>query len=57
MFEFVDLDGNDPDAKIRETTESWRKRHGDNAPPSAEEMGEMRRIYYRQLSPYLKFTK
>ncbi|EHK23933.1 uncharacterized protein TRIVIDRAFT_215924 [Trichoderma virens Gv29-8] len=53
-FQFVDSTGQDPDAEIRETDESWRRRHGTLKVPTAEEQRELREMMVRELSPFFK---
>ncbi|KAH6605631.1 phosphoglycerate mutase family [Trichoderma cornu-damae] len=53
-FQFVDPTGQDPDAELRETEESWRQRHGSLRVPTAEEQQELRQIMVRELSPFFK---
>ncbi|KAL7792646.1 histidine phosphatase superfamily [Trichoderma ceciliae] len=53
-FQFVDPRGQDPDAELRETEESWRRRHGSLKLPTAEEQRELRQMMERELSPFFK---
>ncbi|PTB68316.1 phosphoglycerate mutase-like protein [Trichoderma citrinoviride] len=53
-YQFVDPTGQDPDAELRETDESWRRRHGSLKVPSAEEQRELREMMVRELSPFFK---
>lgn len=53
-FQFTDPTGQDPNAGIRETDESWRRRHGSLAVPTAEEQLEMRQMVERELAPLFK---
>ncbi|RFU79473.1 phosphoglycerate mutase family [Trichoderma arundinaceum] len=53
-FQFVDPTGQDPDAELRETEESWRRRHGTLEVPTAEEQRELRQMMVRELSPFFK---
>lgn len=53
-YQFVDPTGEDPDAAIKETEESWRSRLGETKVPTPEEQAELRRTYYRELGWFLK---
>ncbi|EGR47414.1 uncharacterized protein TRIREDRAFT_64010 [Trichoderma reesei QM6a] len=53
-YQFVDPTGQDPDAQLRETDESWRRRHGSLKVPTAEEQRELRQLMVRELSPFFK---
>lgn len=53
-YQFVDPTGQDPDAHIKETQESWSARVKDKSMPTPEEQAELRRTYYRELGPFLK---
>ncbi|KAL6889268.1 histidine phosphatase superfamily [Trichoderma longibrachiatum] len=53
-YQFVDPTGQDPDAQLRETDESWRRRHGSLKVPSEEEQRELRQMMVRELSPFFK---
>lgn len=53
-YEFVDSTGEDDEAALRETVESWRRRSGDERQPSAAEQREMREEVCRWIVPVLK---
>jgi hypothetical protein len=53
-FQFIDPTGQDPIAEIRETDESWRRRHGSLKVPTAEEQRELRQMMERELAPFFK---
>ncbi|KEY70745.1 hypothetical protein S7711_03240 [Stachybotrys chartarum IBT 7711] len=53
-YQFVDAAGQDPDAALKETNESWVRREGDTTPPTDTEMREMRAVEQRRISPLLK---
>ncbi|TFA99775.1 hypothetical protein CCMA1212_008380 [Trichoderma ghanense] len=53
-YQFVDPTGQDPDAQLRETDESWRRRHGSLKVPSEEEQRELRQMMVRELAPFFK---
>ncbi|KAH7367491.1 phosphoglycerate mutase family protein [Plectosphaerella cucumerina] len=53
-YQFVDPTGQDPNAHIRETQESWAARLKDKTFPTDEEQAELRRTYYREMGPFLK---
>ncbi|KAI9900681.1 hypothetical protein N3K66_004943 [Trichothecium roseum] len=54
-YQFVNPAGDDEEARLAETPESWRRRHGDAAPPSEAEMRELRALAHRELAPILKY--
>ncbi|KAL6874924.1 phosphoglycerate mutase-like protein [Trichoderma novae-zelandiae] len=53
-YQFVDPTGQDPEAELRETDESWRRRHGSLKAPTAKEERELREMMVRELSPFFK---
>lgn len=53
-FQFIDPTGQDPNAEMRETDESWRRRHGSLKVPTAEEQRELRQMMERELAPFFK---
>jgi hypothetical protein len=50
----MNLHGNDAEAAIQETAESWARRHGEKSRPSAEEMVEIERVKTRETAPWLE---
>jgi hypothetical protein len=56
-FHFVDPTGEDPNASIKETPESWQQRRGKTAPPTEAEQRELRAVYYQQMGPILKYQE
>ncbi|KAH7312269.1 histidine phosphatase superfamily [Stachybotrys elegans] len=52
-YQFVDPTGQDPDAALRETAESWASREGETKPPTETEMREMRSVVQKRISPLL----
>ncbi|UKZ67734.1 uncharacterized protein TrAtP1_008892 [Trichoderma atroviride] len=53
-FQFIDPTGRDPNAEMRETDESWRRRHGSLEVPTADEQRELRQMMERELAPFFK---
>ncbi|KAF6819306.1 phosphoglycerate mutase family protein [Colletotrichum sojae] len=55
-YTFADETGEDPEALLVETEESWRRRQGEKNRPSADEQAERKRVFYRDMEPFLKYT-
>ncbi|CCF34785.1 CtnF protein, partial [Colletotrichum higginsianum] len=55
-YEFADPTGQDPNAFLTETQESWERRQGDNSRPTLEQQAELRQTFYREMEPYLKYS-
>lgn len=55
-YTFADETGEDPEALLVETAESWQRRQGETARPSPEEQAERKRVFYRDMEPFLKYT-
>ncbi|KAM0461031.1 hypothetical protein ACHAO4_001830 [Trichoderma viride] len=53
-FQFIDPTGQDPSAEMRETDESWHRRHGSLKVPTVEEQRELRQMMERELAPFFK---
>ncbi|KAK5994977.1 putative phosphatase SPAC5H10.03-like protein [Cladobotryum mycophilum] len=53
-FQFVDPTGQDQDATLRETEESWRRRQGELKPLTPEENRELRDMTLREIAPFFK---
>ena len=56
-YQFLDLSGDDEDASLRETEESWRRRRGDEVQPSVDEQANMREAVRVWITPVLKVIK
>lgn len=52
-YQFVDPTGQDEDAALRETEESFQRRRGDIKAPTQTEQRELRPVVLEQMSPYL----
>ncbi|KAF5018416.1 hypothetical protein F66182_9590 [Fusarium sp. NRRL 66182] len=55
-YQFVDPTGQDEDAALRETEESWKRRQGSITPPTATEQRQLRPVVLKQISPYLNLA-
>lgn len=53
-YQFVDPTGEDEDAVLAETADSWRRREGMQIAPTQTEQREMRAVVQKRLVPYLK---
>ncbi|CAG9943839.1 unnamed protein product [Clonostachys rosea f. rosea IK726] len=56
-YQFVDPTGQDDEAELVETAESWRRRQGDQIPPTRTELREMRAVVQEDVIPYLYIKK
>ncbi|KAF9876361.1 phosphoglycerate mutase family protein [Colletotrichum karsti] len=56
-YNFVDSTGKDEKALLTETQESWKRRQGENTRPTPEQQAELQRVFYRDMEPYLKYSK
>lgn len=56
-YNFVDGAGEDEKALLTETQGSWQRRQGENARPTPEQQAELQRVFYRDMEPYLKYSK
>ncbi|EJT80641.1 phosphoglycerate mutase [Gaeumannomyces tritici R3-111a-1] len=52
-YEFVDASGEDPDAKLRETSASWERRRGSAAPLSETELEELAAAHMDEMQEEL----
>ena len=52
-YQFVDPTGQDEDAAIQETPESWRRRQGLQRVPTQTEQREMKAAVQKSLTPLL----
>lgn len=52
-YQFVDPTGKDEDAALRETSESWRRRHGNSIPLTVTEQLELRPLMIEKMGDYL----
>jgi hypothetical protein len=50
----VDATGQDDEATLQETPESWRRRQGHQIPPTETEKREMRAAAHKSVQPHLK---
>ncbi|WYZ37873.1 hypothetical protein EsH8_II_001379 [Colletotrichum jinshuiense] len=55
-YEFADPTGQDPNAFLKETDESWERRQGDATRPTPDQQAELRQTFYREMQPYLKYS-
>jgi hypothetical protein len=54
-YQFVDPTGQDADAFLRETSESWKRREGETTQPTETEQKELRTAYYNDAGQNLKY--
>lgn len=52
-YHFEDSDHLGADAKLVETAESWKRRHGDIPRPTEKDQEVLRQFYLEQLEPYV----
>jgi broad specificity phosphatase PhoE len=52
-YEFVDPSGNDPNATLRETNPSWRRRRGSSIPLTEQEQMELRSLEAKRIQKEL----
>ncbi|KAI1079994.1 phosphoglycerate mutase [Whalleya microplaca] len=52
-YQFADPTGDDPEARLIETEESWQRRQAANDRPNKEEQAELQRTFFRQLEPHV----
>ncbi|KAK7425843.1 hypothetical protein QQZ08_007692 [Neonectria magnoliae] len=52
-YQFVDPTGKDEEAALRETSESWSRRHGSLVQLTATEQRELRPLMIEKMGPYL----
>ncbi|KAF9771977.1 hypothetical protein IL306_010363 [Fusarium sp. DS 682] len=52
-YQFVDPTGNDEDATLLETEESWKRRQGDTKPLTLTELRQLKAAAQKQVIPYL----
>ncbi|KAF7544458.1 hypothetical protein G7046_g9784 [Stylonectria norvegica] len=52
-YQFVDPTGEDEDAALKETEESWQRRQGSTIAPTQTEQKQLRPVVLKQMSPYL----
>lgn len=55
-YQFVDPTGEDDDAALRETEESWQRREGNTIAPTQTEQRELRPIVLEKMAPYLNLS-
>ncbi|EEU47459.1 uncharacterized protein NECHADRAFT_92004 [Fusarium vanettenii 77-13-4] len=55
-YQFVDPTGEDEDAALRETEESWQRREGNTIAPTQTEQRELRPIVLEKMAPYLNLS-
>ncbi|KAH7271564.1 histidine phosphatase superfamily [Fusarium solani] len=55
-YQFVDPTGEDEDAALRETEESWQRREGNTIPPTQTEQRELRPIVLEKIAPHLNLS-
>ncbi|KAM0543377.1 hypothetical protein ACHAPJ_012336 [Fusarium lateritium] len=55
-YQFVDPTGQDEDAALRETEESWQRRQGSATAPTATEQRQLRPIVIKQVAPFLNLA-
>jgi broad specificity phosphatase PhoE len=53
-YQFIDPTGEDEEAALAETPDSWRRREGMQIAPTQTEQREMRSVVQKRLIPYLK---
>ena len=50
-YQFKDTAGTDDDAWLMETPESWKRRRGEETPPTPAEQDQWKRTVYKELEP------
>jgi hypothetical protein len=53
-YQFIDPTGEDEEAALAETPDSWRRREGMQIAPTQTEQREMRSVVQKRLMPFLK---
>lgn len=56
-YQFVDPTGEDEDAALCETEESWQRREGKTIPPTPTEQRELRPIALEKVAPFLNIKE
>lgn len=55
-YQFIDPTGQDEDAALQETEESWQRRRGTEKPTTATERRQIRAVTENRVAPYLKIN-
>lgn len=55
-YQFADPTGDDEDAALLETKESWQRRQGDAKPLTITEQRQLRPVAQKQMAPLLNLT-